>query len=445
MNLCKRACLYSIRKKGKTLTLLAFLLVMATLMLTCLSIRSATETANTNIKKALLGYFTVNAKHLDTGIPEAVTKQILSIDGLSGEYTLRSYTYATYLDTQENLLEINTEDAAQIPDGYENAGRLVANTKSENDSYFTDGGFELTEGSPIVTETGNQVLIHEKFAKRNELSVGDTLLLRDVEDQTRTIPVTVVGIFTNTKEQDSIGIAPSCDLYDNIMFTDLATASFLLYGTEGETSVQYGDFYVNDPDDLEQIMAEVQGIDSMDWANCTLTRYDNDYQNAKESLAGLQNIVFIAIAVVSLICFLVLALFLTLRLRGRIHETGVYLAMGISKGSVLMQYLLEVVIVAVLALLLSFGASSAISHQIGNSLLSQVTSETYETVSLTGGAEGAEKSSEDLGLSEIEVAVSAKDYTLVWAFGMVLCVTSTALAAYPIMRMKPKNILSQMS
>lgn len=445
MNLCKRACLYSIRKKGKTLILLAFLLVMATLMLTCLSIRSATETANTNIKKALLGYFTVNAKHLDTGIPEAVTKQILSIDGLSGEYTLRSYTYATYLDTQENPLEINTEDAAQIPDGYENAGRLVANTKSENDSYFTDGGFELTEGSPIVTETGKQVLIHEKFAKRNELSVGDTLLLRDVEDQTRTIPVTVVGIFTNTKEQDSIGIAPSCDLYDNIMFTDLATASFLLYGTEGETSVQYGDFYVNDPDDLEQIMAEVQGIDSMDWANCTLTRYDNDYQNAKESLAGLQNIVFIAIAVVSLICFLVLALFLTLRLRGRIHETGVYLAMGISKGSVLMQYLLEVVIVAVLALLLSFGASSAISHQIGNSLLSQVTSETYETVSLTGGAESAEKSSEDLGLSEIEVVVSAKDYALVWALGMVLCVTSTALAAYPIMKMKPKNILSQMS
>ena len=64
MNLCKRACLYSVRKKGKTLTLLAFLLVMATLMLTCLSIQSATETANANIKKALLGYFTINAKTL---------------------------------------------------------------------------------------------------------------------------------------------------------------------------------------------------------------------------------------------------------------------------------------------------------------------------------------------------------------------------------------------
>ena len=63
----------------------------------------------------------------------------------------------------------------------------------------------------------------------------------------------------------------------------------------------------------------------MDWESCTLTRYDNDYQNAKESLEGLRNIVFIAIAVVSIICFLVLALFLTLRLRGRVHEAGVYL------------------------------------------------------------------------------------------------------------------------
>ena len=372
--------------------------------------------------------------------------QILDVDGLSGRYTLRSYTYATYFDADGNLLEINTEGAAQVPEGYENAGRVVANSNSQEDSYFTDGGFEMVEGNPITTETGNQVLIHEKFAQRNGLSVGNTMLLGNVEDKDKTIPVTVAGIFTNTEEQDSIGMAPSYDLYDNIVFTDLSTASFLLYGTEGTTNVQYGDFYVNDPDELERIMTDVQELDGVDWESCTLTRYDNDYQNAKESLEGLQNIVFIAIAVVSVICFLVLALFLTLRLRGRIHETGVYLAMGISKGSVLLQYLLEVILVAAIALVISFGTSTAISHQIGSSLLSQVTSETYETVDLTGEKVAAEEEpTEDLGLAEIEVAVSAEDYALVWAFGMVLCVASTALAAYPIMKMKPKSILSQMS
>lgn len=159
----------------------------------------------------------------------------------------------------------------------------------------------------------------------------------------------------------------------------------------------------------------------------------------------MQNIVFIAIAVVSVICFFVLALFLTLRLRGRIHETGVYLAMGISKSAVLMQYLLEVFLVAAIALLLSYGTSTAISNQIGSSLLSQVTAETYETVDLTSGTADAEKPAEDLGLSEITVAVSAKDYLTVWVLGIILCLASTVLAAYPIMRMKPKNILSQMS
>ena len=446
MNLMKRACLYLIRKKGKTATLLAFLLVMATLMLTCLSIQSATETANANIKKALMGYFTVNAKQLETGITESVLNQILSVEGLSGNYTLRSYFYANYSDTDGNRLKINTEDTAQVPDGYENAGRIVANTNSENDSYFTDGGFELMEGTAITSANKNRVLIHEKFAERNGLSVGDTMRLSNVENGNRTVDVTVTGIFTNTKEQDSVGIAPSYDLYDNIVFADLSTVSYLIYGAEGKTSVQYGDFYVNDPDELDRIMSEVKGIEGVNWDDCTLTRYDNDYQNAKESLTGLQNIVFIAIAVVSVICFLVLALFLTLRLRGRVHETGVYLAMGISKGAVLMQYLSEVLIVAVVALLISYGASSAISDQIGSRLLSQVTAETYETVELTDKAESTEQSSTvDLGLSEIVVAVSAEDYVIVWGFGLVLCLASTALAAYPILKMKPKSILSQMS
>lgn len=418
---------------------------MATMMLTCLSIQTATETANANIKKALLGYFTINAKRLENGIPEDTVSHILAIDGLSGKYTLRSYSYANYYDAGGNPLEINTEGAAQVPEGYENAGKIAANSNSQEDSYFTDGGFELIDGSVITDASRNEVLVHEKFARRNGLAVGDFMLLGSVEDRNHTRLVTVTGIFRNTKEQDSIGIAPSCDLYDNIVFTDLSTASFLLYGTNSETSVQYGDFYVNDPDELDRIMTEVQGLPGMDWENCTLTRYDNDYQNAKESLKGLRNIIFIAIAVVSVICFLVLALFLTLRLRGRVHETGVYLAMGISKGSVLLQYLLEVILAAAIALLLSYGVSSAISNQIGNSLLSQVTTETYEAVDLTGSAKSVEDPTVDLGLSEIKVTVSARDFLIVCAFGMVLCIASTALAAYPIMKMKPRSILSQMS
>ena len=192
-------------------------------------------------------------------------------------------------------------------------------------------------------------------------------------------------------------------------------------------------------------MTDVQELDGVDWENCTLTRYDNDYQNAKESLEGLQNIVFIAIAVVSVICFLVLALFMTLRLRGRIHETGVYLAMGISKSSVLLQYLLEVILVAAIALVISFGTSTAISHQIGSSLLSQVTSETYETVDLTGKGSLRKNPPRIWALPRSRWLFPPRITHWFGAFGMVLCVASTALAAYPIMKIRPKSILSQMS
>ena len=82
--------------------------------------------------------------------------QILDVDGLSGRYTLRSYTYATYFDADGNLLEINTEGAAQVPEGYENAGRVVANSNSQEDSYFTDGGFEMVEGNPDVYKRQTQ-------------------------------------------------------------------------------------------------------------------------------------------------------------------------------------------------------------------------------------------------------------------------------------------------
>ena len=123
MNLAKRACLYLVRKKGKTATLLAFLLVMATLMLTCLSIQSATETANANIKKALMGYFTINAKQLQTGITEDTLNQILSIDGLSGNYTLLILTQIILMQT-ENLSQLTRKMRLRFPKAMKMQGEL---------------------------------------------------------------------------------------------------------------------------------------------------------------------------------------------------------------------------------------------------------------------------------------------------------------------------------
>lgn len=444
MNFLKRAYLHIVRKKGKTISLFVFLLVIATMLLTCLSINTAVEDTAANIRKALMGSFTINAKHIDDGLDEDIINQILSIDGLSGNYNLRSYIQASFYDAKGNTLTIKTDGASEIPDGYEHAGKIVANSNSEKDTYFTDAGFKLTEGNHITINHKNSALIHEDFAKRNNLSVGDCIQLVNPVNEKLKVNVTVVGVFTNTAEQDSIGIAPSYDLYENIVFTDIASCSQLIYGSS-KASCEYGDFYVDDPEYLDEIIESVKKIPNVLWDNCIITKYDNDYQNAKDSLSSIQNIVFTAIIVVVAITFIVLVLIFALRQKSRTHEIGILLSIGTSKGAVLLQQITEVLIIAVFAFLISFGTSSLIAEQVGTKLLSQNTEQTQTVKLINGEYVVTDKDDEQVNLSRIDVSVSLKDYTIVWLIGIIICVFSTSLAILPIIRIKPKNILSQMS
>lgn len=447
MNFMKRAYLYLLRKKGKTIILLAFLLAMATMMLTCISIYSATGTSTANIKKSLMAYFTINAKHLDYGMDQEVIDQILAIDGLSGNYNLRSYTEATYYGNDGEKLEIETESAYLVPEGYENAGKMIGTDDSESSTYFTEGTFELIEGTAITDGQENTALVHKDFADRNNLFIGDCIQLEDVETG-NTVTLKIIGIFRNIAQQDS-GMNYSYALYENMVFVTMDTCSTLLFG---ETELyQYGDFYVDDPEQLDVIIDAVKGIPGVEWDRCIITKYDKDYQNAKTVLESLQNIVFVAMIVIVAVCFAVLALLLTFRLRNRVHEMGVLLSMGISKKAILMQQLAEVLIVAVFALLLSFASSSLISQQVGNSLLTQAAADEYQIVDLTGSDTQNDteadnvNTQQEVNLTEIDVSISALDYLMVCCVGILLCAASTALAIIPILRMKPKNILSQMN
>lgn len=430
MNTVKRSFLYLLRKYGKTLSLFLFLIVMATMMLICGSLFSATQDAETNLKKALMSSFTVNAKQLHSGLTEDTITNILSIGGLSGQYTLRSYTQASYFRLDGTPLEIETDGAAEVQQGYEHVGKVVANSNSDNDTYFTEAGFELVEGNAIAQDSQNAVLLHQDFAKRNGLSVGDIILLGNVSETDRSVKVTIIGLFINTKEQDAIGIVPSYDLYTNIAFTDISTGSCLIYG-KGTMNMQYGDFYVNNPEELDTIISKVKELPNTEWKDTVITKYDNDYQKAKEALKGLLNIILIAMIVIGVVCFLVLMLFLVFRFRSRIHETGVLLAMGISKISILLQYLLEVIVIAIIAFALSFATSSLISQEVGDELFAKTMQNGYEVINLAD--------------STIMVSVYMKDYLMVFCIGIILCILSVSIAIIPILRMKPKNILSQIS
>lgn len=140
MSLWKCAYLHTIRKKGKTVLMFLILLIISTMILTCLSIRSATEQAALNIRKSLMGSFTVNATHLDDFLEESTVNNILKIPGVS-KYNLRSYYNAEYRNVNGEKLNIKINDTMLPSKGFEHVGKIIAATDSREDSYFKESGF----------------------------------------------------------------------------------------------------------------------------------------------------------------------------------------------------------------------------------------------------------------------------------------------------------------
>ncbi len=66
MKAIRRAYLYVIRKKGKSVLIFVILLIMATFVLTGLSIQKASQEAQKNLREALGGEFSITVELSDS-------------------------------------------------------------------------------------------------------------------------------------------------------------------------------------------------------------------------------------------------------------------------------------------------------------------------------------------------------------------------------------------
>lgn len=224
------------------------------------------------------------------------------------------------------------------------------------------------------------------------------------------------------------------------MFTDPFTYQ-QLYRNDNAPAYDYADFNVDDPAELESIIESVKQIKGVNWDVCNFIHHDVEYQNAKNSLESLGNMVEALIWAIVIISLLLLILILALWVRSRVHEAGILLSVGFSKANIYMQNICETMILAVIAFLLSAGISAGIAQNVGNSLLTQASASEYEAVNIT---ENTVQDSE-VNLTEIKVEFTAQDFLIVVLAGIFIIIFSVTVSVIPILKMKPKNILSKMS
>lgn len=163
--------------------------------------------------------------------------------------------------------------------------------------------------------------------------------------------VEVKGIYRIKNNSDN-ALNPTAKKAENLLFSD---SQLLIHLQEQKQGIYEGEisFFIADPLHLDKMVKEVKNMDSIDWKNHVINSNDFKYSQIAEQLQGMQKVVIALTMIISGLGLVVLMLILTLRMRGRIQEAGILLAIGKSKQEIVGQFLLEALVLLLLGFWLS--------------------------------------------------------------------------------------------
>ena len=462
MNIAKQAFLYIIRKRGKSLILLLTLLVISTFVLTGLSILTAAEQSALSLRQSVGGSIKLER---DMDNSQNWTYQ----QGIGG--VLVDYTGAPITDADiEKVMSVKgIRDYNGIGDGSVFAmdfsfipgisfgqardySALPSVTNSEYFNYFRRGAFQLVEGRHITPEDDHAVLISTALAERNGLKLGDTITVQCCYDAGGypDVSLEIVGIHEVTMDDGQFNTT-STDKRNRLIIDHKAMQEIMMYDV-----IQYDngvEFFVDDPRDIDKIEAQIQKLD-LDW-NCFKLTVDNTaYEAVASPLTAMQSMVTGLIIGIVIVSIGILALILNMWIKQRTHEIGILLSVGVGKVQIVAQYILETLMIAIIAFGLSNFTSGTIAQGTSNLLFAQAIQNQPE-VEIDLPDDGTEylditgqyipyDTSNMVTPDNVEVHVTPASLLWVTLLGIVICTAAVTLASLPVIKMQPKNILSQM-
>ena len=264
---------------------------------------------------------------------------------------------------------------------------VYASSNTELFSYFRTGAFTLIEGRHVTSQDSHKVIISDRFAEVNNLELGDTFTLQMQAGFERVAvgecKVEIVGIFQVNGYQPINELVFESHITYNWIFTDIETFADLQSISDQYSYLDYKwplyydnvTFFVEDADQLEEIIAEVQALDVMDSLYFTVVRDDTMYKSTVEPLSSIKMMVLIAVAAIAIGCLIVLCIVFTMWIRSRRREIAIYLSLGIRKAEILGQFIIEAAVVAVAASVVAFAVCQPIADTIGNNMLSSAVAE----------------------------------------------------------------------
>ncbi|MGN0341769.1 MAG: FtsX-like permease family protein [Roseburia sp.] len=355
--------------------------------------------------------------------------------------------------------------------GYSFADFQVIGYSSESAmTSFVDGTASITEGS--IFEEGTEdpdCIISQELAAFNDISVGDTIELVNPNNEVETYTLTVSGLYTDSSANESAfgmhGMTfsdPANQIYMscNALQIILSSSESLNAASSDETQAALsgeisGTYVFADAESYARFEEEVRELgldDSYTVSSSDLTAYENSLAPLS-TLSSTAGWFLMVILIIGAIILIVLNIF---NVRERKYEIGVLTAMGMSKIKVALQFLTEIFVVTLAAVIIGAAAGAVSSVPVTNALLaSQVEAQTSQSARMEqnfgrggqdfgGGSLKGESPSmpETNYISEINSATNMTVIIQMLGIAVLLTLISGAVSMLFIMRYEPLKILA---
>ena len=423
----KNAIAYITRKRNRTLIIFIILTIVLSCLYSCLTIMKSSneiektlyESSNSSISitKKDGKYFNVN-QFKDIEKIKEVEKIIIQYDGLA------KLKDAKVVSGEQR---INRED---LSDEFKNVVSLEATNNTKRNILFSSGVFTIKEGKNIEENDKNSIIVHEEFAKQNNLKLGDEvdLELLDLEksEEIKSHKFKIIGIFSGKKQETYTGL--SSDFSENMVFVDYSTSQEILNKSENNKIANKILMYSSSAESTDLALNKLKEL-KIDESKYFVQKDSNAFEESLESVSGIKHMIKIMTYSIMLGGIIVLSLILILWLRERIYEIGIFLSIGTSKIQIIMQFIFELLFISIPSIISSLFLGNVLIKVIAGGLINS------ENSMISGGNLINDSS------FMLNITTLGQSYLIL----ISIIVLSVVFASSLILIKKPKEILSKIS
>ena len=456
----KNAFCYITRKPLKTVVILLIIMVMSTLSLIGLSIKTATEKASKETFKDITNSFSMQInRRVNPGTPRGAGnlkgQDIEKISKLSGikSHIKRMGVVADLVDHE--IVSTKNDRSAQDSERARKFGRALMVTgvdDSAKEDKFISETFKLISGRHLVAGDKNAILMHEDLAKKNSLKLGDKIKIKsniydaDNEKQANeTIEVEIVGLFGG---KNKTNVASVQELYENTLISDLDTAA-RLYGYTKETAIyQDANFFVDGNSNLDKVLGEAKKL-AIDWKSYQLVKGSNNFPALQKSIGGVYGTASKLLIGGMIFSAAILTLVLFLWFNARRKEIGILMSLGKNKVEIIGQFMLELIMIAIIGFFGAFWLSGQVGGGIANGIVKNVTTginkEIAKEAATSKIAGGAEVDGFNKTINSLDITINPTDLIFVIISGSIVILIALLISSNHLMKKHPKELLSDIA